>query len=173
MNTPEKVELDESRITKESQVFATVLFARFPNFRQYAKMYLEGEMWILDVTIPAPSGDPKTQLGIWVLNGIEPSVEFGCWHTHENVWAWDHQSNVLHKDILDLVEGILKDRFVLCEDVGGVGDGSPTILDFSDENALLDELTSKYSPGRARLRSWSGRLDRLLDIADLDQENQT
>jgi hypothetical protein len=179
----EKADLDKSRITNESRLFAEELFERFPEFRRYATMERQSgdESWNLVVVVPAPSGDPKTDMTVWVQKGDppEPSVEFGMWHTHESVWAeivwyrgikWGESiySESDRSKLLNLIAGILAERFILCEDIGGVGDGSVGILDLSREDAILEELTSKYSPGRVRLRSWTGRLDREMSLDDLD-----
>jgi hypothetical protein len=170
MDPPEMAELDESRITGESRRFAADLFARFPDLRRHAGMerQQDHDTWTLVVTVPAPSGDPRSELVIWVDGGDDPSVAFGGWHTHENVWSAGTGAGAERRALLDLIAGILADRFVICEDVGGVGDGTATILDLSVHDALLEELTSKYSPGRARLRSWSGRLDREVGLEDLE-----
>ena len=170
MDPPETAELDESRITGESRRFAADLFARFPELRQHAAMERQQnhDTWTLVVTVPAPSGDPRSELVIWVDGGDGPSARFGGWHTHENVWGAGTEEGAERRALLDLIAGILADRFVICEDVGGVGDGTATILDLSAHDALLEELTSKYSPGRARLRSWSGRLDREVGLEDLE-----
>jgi hypothetical protein len=128
-----------------------------------------GDRWTLLVKVPAPSGDPRSELVVWVDGGDDPSVAFGGWHTHENVWGAGTEDGAEREALLDLVAGILADRFVLCEDVGGVGSGSVTILDLSDPDSLLDELTDKYSPGRAQIRSWSGRLDREVGLEDLER----
>ncbi len=163
-------ELDESRITGEARRFASDLFARFPELRQNAAMEQHGNgAWTLVVTVPALSGDPRSELVIWVEGGDDPSVAFGAWHTHENVWGGGLEAGLERRPLLDLIEGILADRWVICEDVGGVGDGSATILDLLERDALLEELTSKYSPGRARLRSWSGQLDREVSLEDLER----
>jgi hypothetical protein len=170
MDSQEKAELDESRITNEARVFAQELFARFPELRRYAAMERPPgkECWALVVTALAPSGDPRSELVVWVDGGDEPSVAFGGWHTHESVWLAGSLDRADRVTLLDLIAGILADRFVICEDVGGDADGTATILDMSDSNCLLEELTSKHSPGRARLRSWSGRLDREVGLEDLE-----
>lgn len=170
MNAPERAELDEGRITSESRRFAAELFARFPDLRRYAAMErVQGqESWTLVVMVPAPSGDHQAEMVIWVEGGDDPSVGFGNWHTHENVWGADTKEGGERAALLDLIEGIMADRFVICEDVGGVGDKIATILDLSADDALLEEITSKYCPGRVRLRSWSGRLDREVSLDDLN-----
>jgi hypothetical protein len=172
MDTYETAEFDEDRMTTESKIFTTALFERFPEFRRHASMVRAhgAEKWSLVVTVPAPTGDPKAGLTVWVDVGKEPSVEFGNWHTHESLWSDASENAPLHTEILDLIEGIMQDRYVLFEDVGGPSDGDATIIDLSSEDALLDKVTSNYSPRRARLRSWSGRLDRTIDLANLDQE---
>lgn len=170
MDSPEMVELDDTRITSESRSFAVDLFARFPELRRQAAMERlpGGDRWTLVVKVSAASGDPRSELVVWVDGGDDPSVAFGGWHTHENVWGAGSEDGAEREALLDLIAGIFSDRFVICEDVGGVGNGIATILDMSQPDALLDELTDKYSPGRARLRSWSGRLDREVGLEDLE-----
>lgn len=171
MDFPEMADLDENRLTAESRVFAGELFARFPGFRRHATMEQlhDQESWTLVVSVRAPSGDPRSELVVWVDGGDDPSVAFGGWHTHENVWGAGLANGAERGALLDLIAGILADRFVICEDVGGVGDGTAAILDLSQQDALLEELTSRYSPGRARLRSWSGGLDREVGLEDLER----
>lgn len=167
----EVAELDETRMTAESRQFAAELFSRFPELRPYAAMEraFGDPEWSVVVTVPAPSGDVDAHLVIWVDNGREPSVAFGRWHTHESVWAIGEDGES-HASLLDLVAGIFAERFVLCEDVGREGDGSSTILDLTVRDAILEELTSKYSPGRARLRSWTGKRDRTVDVDSLESD---
>lgn len=170
MDSPETAELDETRVTSESRSFAADLFARFPELRRQAAMERlpGGDRWTLVVKVRAPSGDPRSELVVWVDAGDDPSVAFGGWHTHGSVCGAGSEDGAEREALLDLVAGIFSDRFVLCEDVGGVGSGSSTILDLSLPDALLEELTDEYSPGRARLRSWSGRLDREVCLEDLE-----
>ncbi len=170
MGPPEMAELDERRITDEARRLAADLFARFPELRPHAAMERQQglDTWTLVVTVPAPSGAPRSELVIRADGGDDPSVAFGGWHTHEIVWGAGTEDRTEREALLDLIAGILADRFVISEDIGGVGDGSTTILDLSAQDALLAEHTDKYSPGRVRLRSWSGRLDREVGLANLD-----
>ena len=89
MTVPSRVDLDESRITEEARSFAAELFARFPELRRHAAMERMSvrDGWTLVVTVPAASGDPRSELTVWVEGGDEPSVEFGDWHTHEGLWG--------------------------------------------------------------------------------------
>lgn len=167
-NEPASAEYDESRMTPESCEFAAVLFARFPQLRRFAAMerWPDEERWNLTVAPPAPSGDPKCQLIIYVEGGGEPSVVFGNWHTHESVWGAGSPEGGERTALLNLIEGIFTDRYVICEDIGGSADGSTTILDLLEPDALMEELTDRYSPGRVRLRSWSGKHDREVSVDD-------
>jgi len=40
-------------------------------------------------------------------------------------------------------------------------------MDLRDPEALEEELTSRYSPGRAILKSWSGKEDREVGLENL------
>ena len=93
---------------------------------------------------------------------------FGGWHTHENVWGAGLEDRVARAALLDLIGGILADRFVACEDVGGIRHGFATILDLSEDSGLLDLLTSRHAPDRMRLRSWTGQHDREVSLTDLE-----
>jgi hypothetical protein len=119
------------------------------------------------VTVPAPSGNRLSELVVWVDSGEDPSVAFGGWHTHEKECGAGLEGGAAREALFHLIAGILADRFVICEDIGCIGDGSVTNLDLSQQDAPLEELTSKYSPGCARLRSWSRRLDREVCLEDL------
>ena len=54
----------------------------------------------------------------------------------------------------------MDDRLHIIQDVGGEYDGHSNWIDLRDPEALEEELTSPYSPGRAILKSWSGKADR-------------
>ncbi len=171
---PKMAEFDENRVTAESRVFASELFARFPEFRQHAAMErLHNEdRWTLVMHVRAPSGDPRCELVVWVDGGYEPSVQYGGWHTHQTVWGACLAKQAQREALLDLIDEILADRIVICADVdkvGGVDYGRATILDLSDPDALMAELTRPYSSGRARLWSWSGGLDRVASLEDLER----
>jgi hypothetical protein len=75
MEPPEVAGLDESQITSESRMFAADLFVRFPELRQHAMMERQQgqETWTLVVKVPAPSGDPQSELVVWVDGGAPPA----------------------------------------------------------------------------------------------------
>lgn len=126
--------------------------------------------WELALTHSAPSGDPAAALAVWVEEGATASVGFGRWHTHEDTWAAHVGAWNPRAAILDLVCAVLSDRVVLLEEAAGPGAGAHSIVDLGGEDALLEYLTDRHASGRARLRSWSGALDRDLSLDDSSLE---
>ncbi len=94
-------------------------------------------------------------------------MEVGGWHTHEAVWRAGVAVWKRRESFLDVIEGTLAGRFAARADIGGSADGSTTILDRSQEDALIADLTSECFPGRVCLRSWSGALDPEVSLRDL------
>src|SRR6516162_9006057 len=45
--------------------------------------------WSVLVTIPSPTGDRRRRLAIWLDEDCVPSLEFGGWHTHADLWDPD------------------------------------------------------------------------------------
>jgi hypothetical protein len=156
-----------------SQTFAAALFQRFPWLREHAEVEIQPgqDTGTLYLSVPAPSGNDRVGILLWMEDGT-PSLMFGGWHTHADCWlddsALQEPSGV--EGLVRLLEGILEDRFLLCEDVGAPEPHFPTLLNASDQAALLDELTSPYGTGRVRLLSWSGRLDRELGAEDFGRD---
>lgn len=151
--------LDFSRLSTPSREFANRLFPVVPEAESCSRME-GGTSTDLLVEIPSPTEDPDRRVVIWMEGGDEPSLAFGDWHTHAGLWNEDDA-------IIDLVQAILADQFVLIYDVGGEHSGHCGVLDLRIEDALVEELTSKYSPGRVRIRTWSGRGDREVGVQDL------
>lgn len=164
MEPLETAAYDEEEVTEESLHFAQALFARFPHLRQHARMERRkgsDDWWTLLVKVPAPDGQTD-ELVIW-MEWNEPSVAFGKWHAHES--SCDGVPG-----FLDLIAGILEDRLVHCENVAGRNDGHGCLLDLTEDDALLEWLTSKDSTGPAHLRSWSGKLNREVSLDDFESD---
>lgn len=160
--------LDESQLTKSSREFATRLFQRVPCLRTNASMVLQVDSAGYDLLVELCSPkDKDLKMTIWVDDVGEFSVGFGPWHTHASVWAAHTEMGGKKEDLVDLVCAILHDQFVVFEDIGGAYNGSWGVLDFREEGALAEELTDKYSPGRMRIRSWTGSRDRVVGLEDL------
>jgi hypothetical protein len=95
----------------------------------------------------------------------EPSLGWSDeWHTHATLWGGDDSYLPFH----DLIDAILADRFVLAADIGGTSEGERRALDRRTPDALTEELTSRWSPGRVRLFSWTGSANRVVGLEDLD-----
>jgi len=98
-----------------------------------------------------------------------PSIEFGAWHTHADLWDSDPRRGVAR--MLDYLEQI-SDGTVLLKESPTVGDGLPfCVVDVSSRDELLDEVTSPGAPPSIRLLSWSGAEDRILDVDAVGPSN--
>ena len=163
------LDLDVSRLAGPSKLFASRLLHRLPELETHARMKPSSEpdefdLWL---EIPSPSGDPKRKVVMWMEEGVEPSLGFGEWHSHAGVERPGGDLPEQADAIIDLIRAILADQVVLIYDIGGEHDGSWGLIDLRDQDALLEELTSKYSPGRVKIRTWSGRDDREVGLEDL------
>jgi hypothetical protein len=166
----ETAPFDEALQTERSLAFAKSLFARFPWMREHAKVErtVGSTSWGLVIVAPAPSGDTRSTVVVWDDAGDDPSIGFGAWHAHEQLMSCA-SVDAGRIELLDTLAGVFADRYVLLEELGGEPRPFDALIDLANENALLDELTEKYSTGRVRLRSWSGALDREWTIADLER----
>ena len=156
-----------SNLSPFSAWFATHLFEALPELRKYA--FMEGESnpsgpFELLVEATSPTGDSERTLFLWIEKG-EPSVAFGAWHTHSGLTT--EVQNEAFEKFIDLIRAILVDSFVLCYDVGGEYDGHCGVLDLRDAEALTEEITSKDSPGKVNIRSWSGSADRQVSVDNI------
>lgn len=148
--------LDMDRLHPASREFAERLFTRLPELRWRAGMERRPGTaeWHLRIETEAPSG---TKFYVWMENYDEPSFGLGRWHTH----AFDDVESMLA-----LMDAVLTDELVALDDPDEPP-GWGRLIDPTDRDDLLDALTV---PGtnRLRLRSWSGRFDRILDPRDPD-----
>ena len=163
------VTLDSSRLTDASRQFAVRLFERLPALAAHAGMVArpDSDEFDLRVAVPSPVGDPNRQLVVW-MEDTEPSVSFGKWHTHAGLLAISNGSTDAAGSLIAAVEAILSDQLVLTYDIGGEYDGDWGVIDLREKDALLDALTSKFSPGRVQIRTWSARGDREVGLEDLN-----
>ena len=155
---------DEVDVSKVDDVSLRVLaaFADHPAARR-ANMLMEKRAdgkWSLLITIPSPTGDRRRRLAIWLDENFVPSLEFGGWHTHADLW--DANPEVGLRRMLDYLGRITKGEVVLAA-LPTIGDGMPyRVLDLSDREEILDELTAPTIPSDMELLSWSGAEDAVL-----------
>lgn len=145
-----------------SQRFAAAFFDAFPHLRQFATMFSSSEPdgLSLNVMAPSPSGDKDRFIQVWVDEEMTPTVGFGPTHTHQS----SDEAGIA--ETIDHCRAVFADKLLIIEDVGGEYDGHSSWVDLRDPDALLEEITSPYSPGDARLKSWSGIADRLVGPQD-------
>jgi hypothetical protein len=158
----ETAEVEPSKLDESSRRVLAAL-ADHP-IRPSANLLMErrsDRSWRLVVRIPSPTGDRRRNLGIWLDDKHGPSLEFGGWHTHADLWDLDPAVGL--RRMLDYLQRIANGEIVLAE-VPTIGDGMPfRVIDVCDREEILDELTSPLVSGQMRLLSWSGAEDAVLD----------
>jgi hypothetical protein len=158
----ETVEVDVAKLDEWSRRVLAAL-EDHPS-RRLANLLMErlpGGTFGLVCKIPSPTGDRRRAISIWLDEKRVPSLEFGAWHTHADLWDSDPEVGL--RRMLDCLERITKGEIVLAESPT-VGDGMPfRVIDRSDREELLDELTSPLVSRQMKLLSWSGAEDAVLD----------
>lgn len=159
-------EVDASKLDETSRRVLAA-FADHPASR-VANLLMEERgdgKWSLRVSVPSPTGDRRRRLVIWLDENSVPSLEFGGWHSHADLWDPDPDVG-LHL-MLDYLERIIYGEVVLAE-LPTIGDGMPCrVVDLLDRQEILDELTAPTIPSDMKLLSWSGAEDAVLgDLRD-------
>ena len=151
------VELDESKLDEVSRLVLRE-FADHPA-RRVSSMSMEfrpdGAASVV-ITIPSPTGDSRRAISIWLDENSVPTLEFGAWHTHADLWDKDLRSGF--QMMLAYLERITDDEILLAESPTSPG-GLFRVVDVCDQEEILDELTSPHNPPSMRLLSWSGAKD--------------
>jgi hypothetical protein len=111
-------------------------------------------------TLPSPTGDRRRNVALRLDENFVPSLEFGGWHTHADLW--DDDPVVGLRRMLDHLERITDGRILLVEDALAQQAPPGSVLNLDDETEVLDALTTPASSD-ARLLSWSGAEDSTLD----------
>ena len=123
--------------------------------------HLPDGTWSLVAKTPSPTGESRRNISIWLDENRVPSLEFGAWHSHADLW--DSDPDVGLRRMLDYLERIT-DGEVLLAELPTLANGLPfRVLDVTDRNEILDEVTSPNSSGSMKLLSWSGAEDVTLD----------
>lgn len=118
----------------------------------------ENTKGLVGIVIDSPTGNDYLQIALWMY-GEDLSVNFGPWHTHVDHDERVSEDEYVKESIADIVKAIISDQFVVCEDVGGEYSGHKGVMDLRYREAILDEITSEYSPGHIRIISWGGTQD--------------
>jgi hypothetical protein len=158
----ETAELDESKVDEASRRLLAVLAEHPACGRAHMLMErLPDGAWSLVAKLPSPTGDGRRDISFWLDENRVPTLEFGAWHSHADLW--DEDRDVGLRRMLDYFERIMGGENVLFEGPT-IGDRMPfRVLDVTDREEILDELTSPGAPEGMKLLSWSGAEDVLLE----------
>lgn len=132
-----------------SRRFATALFARFPEWVEFAKVSTaDGEPGTLAVDVPSP-GDPKELLWLGTF-GEEVTVGFGSqgWHTHYGGFI-DSDESTAFAESIETVEAIISEELAIATSFRG-GDVTSSYTIYVDE-----ELDFRRAD-RIEVLSWAG-----------------
>ncbi len=164
----EPFEIDQ--LTDLSRDFARQFLSRFPALASSCSSEpIEGFAGRhLLIRIDSPAGSDRN-VTIWMECGDEPSLAFGTagWHTHNDYTREIEPGLYCDESLLDLLEAILGDKFVLFEEPEAEPRPFSSVLDLREPNALLDELTSPDCSTRVRIKTFTGRSDREVSLDDL------
>ena len=151
---------DQAQLGSLSQRLANAIFTARPDLRDHASMERGAEADGFSIVIRAisPTNDEARSVVVWVDEKATPSLGFGPDHTHGS------PDDTGVAAILNTLIGVLTDQVVIIEDIGGDSPGFGQWLDLRVADALEEQLTDRYSPGRAILKSWSGQVDRQVKL---------
>jgi len=149
-----------------SQRLASAIFSAMPQLQASARMVHGGEQDgpSLQLVVPSPTTGEAGACYVWVDEVATPTIGFGPWHMHKS--ATDDGIAA----IVDSLGAVLQDTLVIVEDLGGDYPGAWSMLDLREPEALMEHLTSRWSPGRGLLKSWSGKADHAVSVDDLSRE---
>ena len=156
-------------LSEASREFARLLLDRLPDVRQSCSIEsIEGLPGLhLFVRVRSPAG-PDRDVVIWMEEGDEPSLGFGehGWHTHETNTKRVGPNEYRDESLIDLLDAIMLDQFVLFEEPGADPVPFGSVLDLRDPDDLLEELTSPYSGERLCIKTFTGDGDREVTVTD-------
>ncbi len=112
------------------------------------------------INIASPTGEPGRSIVLFLSNG-DPSLTYGPCHIH---CAPDDEGMT---EIVNLIQKIIMDVVVIAEEIQSKYDNYADWFDLSDTQSLAEEMTSPYSSGKFRLKSWTGTKDGDFDLSDL------
>jgi len=157
-----------AHLDDDSQQFADLLFARFPEWRQFGEVFVEGkrEEGYLAVNVPAPSAStpPAPEDYLYIITpygGV--TVGFGGSHVDFDTSNGLTEEEMLTKPF-EFIDDILEERLVMGHarqgsewrgSVQGKPSEEPNVSHLSRWNIAFDTI---------RLRSWKGTYDRIIKV---------
>jgi len=165
--------LEMNSLNEPSRRFAEGLLRRMPDLADHAGMENRGANGLYDLVlrIPAPPGDRGLDLLIRMDRGEEPFLQFGDWRTREQLWSSRNNELSPRDGMYSLIEAILDDAVLLCEEISGPHDGRMEVIDLRIPDTPFELITRSSVSGRVRLFSWSGHLDMKIHLGDQAERN--
>ena len=110
----ETAEVDASKLDEPSRRLLAV-FADHPAHARTNLLMekLADETWSVVGKIPSPTGDPRRTISIWLDENRVPTLQFGAWHSHADLW--DPDPDVGLSRMLAYLERITDGEIVLAE----------------------------------------------------------
>lgn len=146
-----------------SQEFADLLFARFPQWREFVEVFVEGkgEEGYLAVNVPAPSAStpPVPEDFLYILTPYQVIVGFGGSHEDFSVSNGLTEEEEFTKPF-EFIEDILQERVVM----GSVTRGSEWRGSVHQKPGEEPNLSHVSNFDTIRLRSWKGTYDRVIHV---------
>lgn len=161
--------LDIGELTEASREFAVGFLGRFPGL--HASCSAETIAGVpgrhLLIRIVSPAGEDRN-VTIWMEGGDEPSLAFGSggWHTHDDFTRQLGPNLYQDESLFDLLEAILDDQFVVFEEPDAEPRPFRSVLDLRAPNAVIEEITNPHCSDRFLIKTFSGRGDREVSLAD-------
>ena len=83
-----RLPLEDTRLDQLSREFLSELRKRVPEIVPAVEMEPSDEPGLFQIVanLDSPPDDPERALGIWMEQDVGPSVGYGPWHTHADVW---------------------------------------------------------------------------------------
>lgn len=115
--------------------------------------------------LPSPTGVARRTVVI-TDDGEDILVEFGDWHTHGELERVESRHASTTTAVIGLLEAIVRDQRVLVYAEHSAREESVELVNVSDHDAILDELTAPRGPNRIRIESWGGSADREISLVE-------
>jgi hypothetical protein len=164
--------LDEAKLLPSSKELLKQFLEWKPGWKEHCSMEEGQDGWALVIKIPSPTGDTERDLMIYFADQLDDiTLGFGAWHTHGKVWIRERSEVYRVISILDGAKLIVASELVgYSFEPGDKLERSMAYL--SSRWDLEDILTQKGSTGRIRTKSWDGKNDRVITLADLESLNR-
>ena len=119
-----------------------------------------------ELVLRSQASDSARDIRLWDEKG-DLGLGFGPWHTHGNIASWTRGGEDEIDCLVGIVLAIVDGEIAILDELEGPFGPDATIIDFEEEDALLDVMTQRNAPTRIRIRTWSGRGDREVTLDSL------